>query len=127
MGNSMARAIAAAQRAAARVQGGAILYQRGNERIRIDDVTFGRTEYQAESADGVRIEYTDRDFIFPAERLILGGKLATPQKGDKITVVATGGLDGEVFEVLPIDGKRCYRTCDSSGYVIRVYAKRVAQ
>jgi hypothetical protein len=125
MSSPAARAIGAAQRAASRIQGGQIIYQRGNDRVWIREATFGQSEFQVETSDVVRIEHTDRDFIFPAETLILGGRLATPQKGDRITVVEEEHDDGQVFEVLAPGGAQVYRLCDPHGHLIRVHAKRV--
>jgi len=118
------KVLQAAQRASSRVHGGQIIYERGAETVWIT-ATFGRSEFQVEAADTVRIEHTDRDFIFPAEALILGGRLAAPQQGDRITVVEQEHGDGQLFEVLPADGKQCFRQCDPTGHLIRVYTKRV--
>jgi hypothetical protein len=80
-----------------------------------------------EDNGSVRLERTDRDFIFPAESLILGGSLATPQRGDWITIVADvadGEIDGQVFEVLAPGGAQPYQLSDTVGTVIRVHTKR---
>jgi hypothetical protein len=124
MSSLRARVIAASHRAASHVHGGQIVYQRGDERVWIS-ATFGRSEFTVETSDAVRIEHTDRDFIFPAESLTLGGTLATPLKGDRITVVEEEHGDGQVFEVLALAGEKVYRLCDSRGCLIRVHTKRV--
>ncbi len=98
--------------------GGDIVYERGANSVTIT-ATFGRSEFVEETTDGTRISHTDRDFVFPAASLVLGGLAVTPQKGDRITV------GGEVFQVLPMDGKQCYRQSDPQGTMIRVFAKRI--
>ena len=98
--------------------GGDIVYSRGASSVTIT-ATFGRSQFMVESAGETRIEHTDRDFLFPAASLVLDGVAVTPQKGDRVTVGA------EVFEVLPIDGKQCYRTSDPQGTMIRVFTKKI--
>ncbi len=110
-------------RASARAAGGKIIYKRGDDRVWID-ATYGQTEFQVEENGGVRLEHTDRDFIFPSASLVLGGSLATPQRGDRIRIVANGHIDGEDFEVLAPGGAQPYRLCDAAGAMIRVHAKR---
>jgi hypothetical protein len=125
MSTLMERGLDMLARALPETAGGRILYQRGEERIWIE-AAFGRSEFQVESADGVRIEHSDRDFIFPAEALILAGTPATPQRGDRISVVRENRLDLQVFEVLAPGGEQVYRQCDSQGIMIRVHTKRVS-
>jgi len=98
--------------------GRSIVYQRGASSATIT-ATFSRSELVTETTEGTRLDHTDRDFIFPAASLVLAGVAVTPQKGDRVTV------GEEVFEVLPIDGKQCYRTSDPQGTMIRVFAKKI--
>ncbi len=105
------------------VAGGIIIYRRDTSNVRIE-ATFGKSEFTVETTDGVLIEQSDRDFIFAASALVLNGTLATPERGDRIE---TG--DGTVYEVLPMDGRQCYRSfgSDSSGsnMMFRVFSKKV--
>jgi hypothetical protein len=112
-------------RAAPKVAGGRIIYQRGDSRVWID-ATWGRTEFQTDTADGVRIEHSDRDFIFASAALVLGGVLATPARGDRITLVFENQTDGDVFEVLAPSGAQPYRLCDPEGVMMRVYGKKIS-
>jgi len=107
-----------------KVAGGQIVYQRGESRVWID-AAFGVTEFQVEDSGGVRIEHSDRDFIFAMAGLILDGTIATPQRGDRITIVEDGGVDGQVFEVLAPGGAQVYRLCDAFGQMIRVHTKKL--
>jgi hypothetical protein len=123
--NATARAIQAAQRAASRVQGGSIVYQRGESRVTIDRATLGKTEFQVEADGAVRIEHTDRDFIFEAESLILGGQIAKPARGDRVTMIEPDGKFGDVYEVLAPAGQQVYRESDQFGVMIRVFGKKL--
>lgn len=105
--------------------GGVVTYRRGDDAVEIPGCVFGKTEFQAYKAQEVVIEHTDRDFIFCWRMLVLGGQVATPARGDRITTD-----DESVYEVLPVDGEKCYRTSgpDSSGrdVLIRVHGKKLA-
>lgn len=106
------------------VAGGRIIYQRGTDQIWME-ATFGRSEFNVETTEAVWIESSDRDFIVDAESLILGGKRATPQRGDRITVVEEEHGDRQVFEVLAPAGAQVYRLCDPQGNLIRIHTKRL--
>ncbi len=118
MSGLLGRLILAAHRAAAHVQGGDIVYSRGASSVTIT-ATFGRSQFMVESAGETRIEHTDRDFLFPADKLILAGQATVPHKGDRITVA------GEVYEALPVDREQCYRCGDPQGNMIRVFTKKI--
>jgi hypothetical protein len=108
-------------RAAPKAAGGKIMYSRGSDCIWLYAI-WGRNEIGMDTGDGsVRVEHSDRDFIIDAGRLVLGGQLTTPQKGDRIKVG-----ENDIFEVLPLDGVRCYRQSDPQGRMIRVYVKKVS-
>ena len=124
MSTLMVRALSLAARALPAAAGGPIQYDGEGDTVWMD-AAFGRSEFQVESSDGMRLEYTDRDFIFPADRLILNGELATPKRGHRITIIKTRG-DTEVFEVLAPGGAQVYRLCDPEGYMIRVHTKRLS-
>jgi len=119
------RGMAMLSRSAPKVAGGIIIYQRDEQRVWIN-ATWGRTEFSIETGDGgVRLETSDRDFIFAADELPLGGILANPQRGDRVTVVNEQHIDEEVYEVLAPGGAQVYRLCDPEGVMIRVHGKRL--
>ena len=118
------RGLSMAARALPAAAGGRSIYQRGEARVWIS-ATRGQTEFQVESADGVRIVSTDRDFIFDARSLVIGGSLATPARGDRVTVVGEDRTDEQVFEVLAPGGAQPYRLCDPEGVMIRVHGTRM--
>lgn len=104
--------------------GGEIVYQRGEDRVWLE-ATWGRTEFQVDTADGVQIEYSDRDFIVAAADLVLSGIRITPQRGDRITLVGEDQTDKQVFEVLAPGSAQPYRLCDPEGVMLRLYGKRI--
>lgn len=106
-------------RAASQGAGGDVVYTRGAYSVTIA-ATFGSTEFQVDTGDGVRIEHSDRDFIVTASALILNSVVALPAKGDTVTV------GGETYEVLAPGGAQVYRRCDPAGTLIRIHTKRVA-
>lgn len=118
------RALSFLSRAAADTAGGQIIYQRANSRVWID-AAFGVAEPQIDDSTGSRIEHSDRDFIFPSAELTIDGTIATPQRGDRITIVQDGRVDGEVFEVLAPAGMQVYRLSDPTGINIRVHTKKL--
>ena len=71
--------------------------------------------------NGVLEVVSDRDFSFKAATLILGTKLILPQRGDRLTKT-----NGEIYEVMHLEGANCYRNMDASGYLLRVHTKRVS-
>jgi hypothetical protein len=123
----MAQMLEVANRAAARLAGGRVLIARGSEQLALD-VVFGRDEDLVDDGAGgfVRIDHTNRDFIFPARRYVFGGQISEPQEGDRFTVVEQGENDGQVYEVFPLFAKELSCSCDPQGFLIRVHTKRVA-
>lgn len=109
--------------AAASAAGGQIVYTRGASTVTLL-ATFGRTEFQVEDANGIRIEMSDRDFIVASEYLLFSLVRVIPQRGDKITVINAGSEATEYFEVLAPGGAQPYRLCDPEGYMIRIHCKR---
>jgi hypothetical protein len=100
--------------------GGTITYARGADSVSIE-ATYGRSEFTSERDGVVTVEMNDRDFIVTLDDLILGGVVATPQRGDRIT-----DAEGHIFEVLALAGAQVYRTSDAEGTRVRVHTKRIA-
>jgi hypothetical protein len=122
MSTLMERGLAMATRGGSRAAGGSILYERGDNRLTIDEAVFGQTAFQVEDAGGIRVEHSDRDFIFPAIAMIFAGSLATPQRGDRVTII---GHD-EVYEVLAPGGAQVYRDTGMPGAMMRrVHTKKL--
>lgn len=125
MNTLLERGLSMLARTAPKAAGGRIIYSRGDDAVWLD-ATWGRTEFNVDAGDGsVRVEHSDRDFIVDADCLILGGQLAKPQRGDRITVVNEERGDQDVYEVLAPSGEAVYRPCDSEGRMIRVHGKKL--
>jgi hypothetical protein len=85
--------------------------------------TYGRQLLSVTDRAGhVKVERADRDFIFPAASLILGGLVVTPQKGDTVTLA-----NGDVFEVTPMGlNEPEWKYSDPFQTMIRVHCKAIA-
>jgi len=104
--------------------GGTIHYCRNTDSVSLS-ATFGRTEFSVEDTNGVRVEYSDRDFIVSAASLILSDAVITPQRGDVIDVRSAAGEVLHVYEVLAPGGMQPYRYCDPERTMLRIHTKRV--
>lgn len=100
-----------------------VTYVRGTERVSLW-ATFGQTEYQVYGDSGIKIEYTDRDFIVRAADLILSGELAKPRAGDQIEELVRGEL--HTYEVMVLTGEdQPFRYCDFNRVMIRIHTKLI--
>lgn len=103
--------------------GGTVVYQRATDRTTLT-AGFGRSEFTIENTQGMMTVQSDRDFIVAVSDLILGGQRATPQRGDRITLVDPLGRFRDVYEVLSPTGGDVYRR-DPTGTVLRIHAKKL--
>lgn len=85
--------------------------------------TPGRTEYQIDDgAGGVRLEHTDRDWLGPGDRLLIGGRRHTPLPGDQIQEFRE--TETVTYEVLPNSpGMQCYTRSGPNDEMLRVRCK----
>ena len=98
-----------------------VTYHRGAEAIAVQ-ATIGRTLLKLDDGyGGVRMEWTDRDFLIQAADLVLGGAAVTPERGDRIT--ETVGLNTSVFEVMAYGGDPPWRYSDPFGKLLRIHTK----
>lgn len=75
-----------------------IVYRRGSDEVTVEAIV-GRTLLKLDGGyGGVRMEWTDRDFLIAAEDLILGGQRTLPKRGDQIRETRDGKT--LVYEVL---------------------------
>jgi hypothetical protein len=130
MSRLLALAIAASGRASARLQGGAVEVEWQGQVCLIEHCTFGTALEQASDngmSGTVRVEFSDRDFLFPAADLVFDGVQTEPQ--DRMRFRPLGPdrrpIAGEEYEALPMPGTRCYRSCDPQGLRLRVHTKKV--
>ena len=103
--NAVARAKVAANKAQMSLRGVPALYHRGSARCELTVVLRDPQNLVDLTTGGVAISHQDQDFDITAEELILNGRLATPEHGDRIEVIDTA----ETFEVLPRNKDECWR------------------
>jgi hypothetical protein len=84
----------------------------------------GRSAYQVDDGQSLRLEYTDNDMLFVPADYAFGSVAATPLPGDRIREVLMDGLLGEEYEVMGLGGEQCYRL-DQNQAILRVHTKRV--
>lgn len=94
-----------------------VTYQRGAGQLSIK-ATVGRTKFESERLDGVRVVDESRDFLIRAVDLDFGLGPVEPERGD---LVIEGG---KTYEVLPF-GKNDehWRYSDRDRLTFRVYTK----
>jgi hypothetical protein len=97
------------------------VYRRGALQTSVQ-ATIGRTLLKLDDAyGGVRMEWTDRDFLIHASDLVLGGSVVTPERGDQIRESA--GVNTAVYEVMAYGGEPPWRYSDPFGTVLRIHTK----
>ena len=73
-----------------RTTGVTVQYKRGNYSVELE-VIPGSTEYLSEYRTGLTAsQYIVRDYLFPADELILNHERVLPQEGDEIEEVVDG-------------------------------------
>lgn len=98
-----------------------IVYIRGNNRIETKAV-IGRTLLKlSDEFNGIKIEWTDRDFLIRAEDLIINGESITPERGD----IILEQFDNKTYhyEVLSIGGEPEWRWSDPYHKIFRIHTK----
>lgn len=99
-----------------------IRYARGPDWVATRAV-LGATLLKLDAGDGgVRMEWTDADFLIRPADLVLGGVATTPERGDVIEVADADGTTRR-FEVLPYGDEPPWRWSDPQRALIRVHAK----
>jgi hypothetical protein len=101
----------------------AVEYRRGAASVEVY-ATIGQTLLKlGDGYGGTRMEWTDRDYLIPAAKLVLGGVQVEPQMGD--TVRETMGDEVFVYEVLAPAGEPAWRWSDPHRRMLRVHAKHI--
>jgi hypothetical protein len=101
-----------------------VVYRRGAEEVAVR-ATIGRTLLKLDDGmGGVRMEWTDRDYLIRAEDLALGGSPAPPQRGDQIREVV--GTETLVYEVLAPGNEPPWRWADPHRQMYRIHTKQIA-
>ena len=86
--------------------------------------TIGRTLLKLDDGyGGIRMEWTDRDFLIQAADLDLGTQTITPQRGDQVK--ETVGSIVTTFEVAAYGNEPPWRQSDPFGIVLRIHTKLI--
>jgi hypothetical protein len=102
-----------------------VVYRRGAEEVTVQAI-IGRTLLKLDDGyGGVRMVWTDRDFLIVAEDLVLAGQRILPQRGDEIREVSNGKT--VVYEVLAPGSEPEWRWSDPYQKILRIHTKRVGE
>jgi len=100
-----------------------VVYRRGADEVSVQ-ATIGRTLLKLDDGyGGVRMEWTDRDFLIHAADLVVAGNPTLPERGDLIR--ETQGGKTFVYEVMAPGKEPAWRWSDVFRKVLRVHAKQV--
>lgn len=100
-----------------------VTYSRGAQSVEIR-APIGKTLMRLDDGyGGVRMEWTDEDFLIPAADLVLGGSTTLPQRGDRIRWTVEGVT--YVFEVMAPGNEPPWRWSDEHRTMLRVHCKQV--
>mgnify|MGYP001416625607 CR=1 FL=1 len=101
-----------------------IEYARGGETLALR-ATVGKTVFQVSREYGLFERTEARDYIVDAARLVFGGAVALPKKGDRIR--ETDGARTFVYEVMAPGNEPCWRYSDLQRRALRIHTKLVGQ
>ena len=90
----------------------AIEYRRGLEVLNIT-ATVGKTDYEVEDENGIKVGAEVRDFLITAADLPF-----TPESGDVVV------FEGRTFEVMNLTGQGCWRYSDPFHQTLRVHTRQ---
>jgi hypothetical protein len=100
-----------------------VVYRRGALQVAVQ-ATVGRTLLKLDDGyGGVRMEWTDRDFLVQAADLVLGSTPTLPERGDLIR--ETQGAKTFVYEVMAPGKEPPWRWSDVFRKVLRIHTKQV--
>jgi hypothetical protein len=100
-----------------------VVYRRGVDAVAVC-ATFGQKLLKLDDGEGgVRMEWTDMDFLIPAASLDFGDGPFLPERGDLIDIDA--GATVETFEVAPYGFEAAWRWSDPHRTLVRIHAKHV--
>ncbi|MCZ2341689.1 MAG: hypothetical protein LC104_07815 [Bacteroidales bacterium] len=100
-----------------------VVYQRGMLTVNVQ-ATVGRTLLKLDDGyGGVRMEWTDRDFLIHAEDLVLSSVVVLPERGDLIR--ETDGGKVFIYEVMAPGKEPPWRYSDVFRKLLRIHTKQV--
>ena len=102
-----------------------VVYLRGASHIAVS-ATIGRTLLKLDDGyGGIRMEWTDRDFLIQAAEIDFGGGPVSPERGDCIQ--DTVGSIVSTYEVTAYGGEPPFRPSEPFGIVLRIHTKCIEQ
>lgn len=102
-----------------------VVYRRGAESVTVNAVVGKSLLKLDDGYGGVRITWTDRDFLIAAEDLVIGGNATLPQRGDRIE--QTIGDVTHIFEVAAPGGEPEWRWSDPHQIMLRIHTVKLEE
>jgi len=99
-----------------------VLYCREDECIEAP-ATIGKTVFEVENGYGVVEQIESRDFLIPADRLVLDYDQTVPRRGDRIK--ETVGEQVFLYEVMAPGNEDCWRYSDPFRKTLRIHTKLI--
>ena len=100
-----------------------VVYVRGSNQVSVL-ATIGRTLMKLDDGyGGVRMQWSDRDFLINPADLVLAGSLITPERGD--TILETVGTKVYSYEVNAPGGEPAWRWSDPHRSLYRIHTKEI--
>lgn len=101
-----------------------VTYARGSDAVDVP-ATLGRKLLKLDDGmGGIRIEWTDMDFLIPAADLVMDGVPLVPQRGDRVFLIAA--YDVQEFEVFPFGNEPAWRWSDPNQSMYRIHTKLIS-
>jgi hypothetical protein len=100
-----------------------VVYVRGANQASVS-ATIGRTLMKLDDGyGGIRMQWTDRDFLIAPLDLIIAGSAITPERGD--TILETVGTKVYTYEVNAPGGEPAWRWSDPHRSLYRIHTKEI--
>jgi hypothetical protein len=112
-----------AQPAMTSIFGGLVKLLRGRVSSGEFTACYSVREHVVEAEDGLTTSISLRTWEIPKASAVISGQDVTPRRGDRIEEVGSG----EVWEIVPIDGKRPAVELDEGNYQWLAHSKRVTK
>ncbi len=100
-----------------------IVYMRGTDYVETVATLGSKLLKLDDGEGGVRMQWTDMDFLIPAEGFEFDGEPIVPQRGDRVRLLAGEAI--EEFEVMPFGGDAPWRWSDPHQSMFRVHTKHI--
>ena len=100
-----------------------VTYLRGASQVSVS-ATIGRTLMKLDDGyGGVRMEWTDRDFLIQPADLVLVGSQVLPERGDTIREAQAGKV--YIYEVMAPGNEPHWRWSDTYRTLFRIHTKQI--